>query len=414
MGSSLLLTTSFSANGQNLPWSNAFQSFQMMKSIGDEADRAVWQFWGLSQEAIAKAALSVNQMLSFQWANGDNQSIPHSYVIHSIDVKYLQQQALCTLHLMDCRLHMMANSAFSSFPHQSFSQIVSSIASSYSQLPAAIVRADKYIADVLQTGSHHWGFLSALKKEGCKAQDNGDSDYRLFFRGGNELHFHPPDYTQSPYKTVYVLAGSTVPEVNLRLAPWKPIIRGSIGYTSGQFLRDSNTPYKKDSSQSSGAFSGEISLGTKTGAAQPLASSMVGSFLGKFFHTHTPTQQLIDQSSTVGAEQALYDSDSMEFTTIGDPGVEPGNLVKVVYTDTSGTPLEADGLWLVEQVYHNIVNGEGMNGKTKLKLSRTATAYIGSEKIQGLNSSNSGSGGNSAVSGAHASGGYVRQASGTT
>jgi hypothetical protein len=399
--SSPLLRT-FSVNGNSLPWAPYFQSLQVAKSITDHADRAILHFIGMSPETIAKAALAANQNLKFQWGNGSNVSIPHSYVIHTVDLQYIQNQAMARIHLIDSRVHLLANSAFSSFPHQSFSQIVSSITKSYSGFPAAVVRADKYIADVLHTGSNHWAFLSALKREGCKAADNGDSDYRLFFKGGNELHFHPPDYTQAPYRTITI--GATLAQgLNLRMGAWKPILGGSVGYKAGNFSKDAAIPLN--------AAANETST-TKTDGAKPVPSNYVGAFLGKFFHTHHDTAQLLEKDADVGASGAVTSTNSMELTLEGDPGIEPGSLVKLVYKDPStGSPMTADGLWLVEHVFHEIHLTS--RGRTKLKLSRTPTSTVGSQKISGTDAPTAGTGNLSSTNGIFTGGGRVVTASAT-
>ncbi len=378
----------FSNGGGPLPWSPYLQSFEMKKSITDEPSRAVCTFHGISQEQIAKAALAINQNLQFRWGTGSNVSIPHNYVIHNIDLKYVGDRSLIKLHLMDCRLHMMSNSAFSAYPHKSFSDIVSAVGSSYNKLPAPVVKQDKYMKDVLQTGSHHWAFLSALKKEGCKSTSNGDSDYRLYFRGGDELHFHPPDYKQAPYRSIMVQDGTTALDLNMRLAPWKPIVKGSVGSRTTNFFRDSSTPYTSSSSQSAGS-----------GGAKPIKSTAVGAFPGKYSHSYHDNQQLIDKDSSVSAEQATYDGDSMEFTVLGDAGMEHGCTVQIVNPGT-----KSHGLWLVESVYHHIEIGEGTGtqGKTKIRVSRTS------------GSAPTGGSGGSAYSGQSTAGGSNRSASGVT
>ena len=375
------LSRTFSVDGAELPWAAYFQSLQVAKSITDHPDRAILHFLGMSPEAVQKAALAANKNLQFKWGNGNNQSIPHSYVIHAVDTQYIGTKAMARIHLIDSRVHLMANSAFSSYPHQSFSQIVSSVVKSYSGLPAPVVRADKYIADVLQTGSHHWAFLSALKREGCKASDTGNSDYRLFFRGGNELHFHPPDYTQAPYRTIQV--GSTIaPEVNLRRPPWKSILGGSVGYTSGNFSRDGAQPLS--------AKSNETSAQSQSGAT-PIPSNFTGAFLGKFFHAHHPTKPLLEKTADVGAADALHATDSLELTLEGDPGMEPGCLIRLNHKDTaSSAPMDSDGLWLVEHVFHDIY--QSSLGRTKVKLSRTKSSSVGNQPIRGLNSATAGQG----------------------
>jgi hypothetical protein len=390
------LFRTFSVNGAALPWAPFFQSLQIAKSITDHPDRAILHFIGISPEAIAKAALAAQKNLQFRWGHGPNVSIPHSYVIHTVDLQYLGQKAMARLHLIDSRVHLMANSAFSSYPHQSFSQIVQSIAKSYSGLLAPVVRADKYIADILQTGANHWAFLSALKREGCKANDNGDSDYRLYFRGGNELHFHPPDYTQAPYRTITI--GKTIaPEVNLRRPPWKVILGGSVGYTAGNFSRDGAQPMS--------ARADETAPKAKEGAT-PIPSNFTGAFLGKFFHAHHDTKPLLEKTAQIGAADALHASDSMEITLEGDPGMEPGCLVRLNYKDpATSQPMDADGLWLVEHVFHEIY--QSSLGRTKIKLSRTKSSQVGGQPISGSNAASAGQGSLSSYSGTFTGAGRV-------
>src|ERR1700745_4098396 len=188
------LDLSFAFEGQQLPWQSYFQSFECFKSISEKASQVVFSFLGVPMDAISKAALQANKNFQFRWGNGDNRSIPHDYVIHSIDHTYQGDSATVKLNLMDNRLHLMSNSAFSSYPHKFFSDIVTAGTGTYSHLPAAVVKPAKFVTNLIQTGSHHWAFLSALHREGATALADGSSDYRLFFKGGNEPHFHPPEY----------------------------------------------------------------------------------------------------------------------------------------------------------------------------------------------------------------------------
>src|ERR1700741_4851297 len=207
------LDLSFACGGNSVPWQGYFQAFEMFKSTSEKASQAVFSFLGVPPDAIARAALQANKNFQFRWGNGANRSIPHDYVIHSIDHIYRGDSATVKLNLMDNRLHMMANSAFSSYPHKSFSDIVSQVAGSYSHLPPAVVEPAKFVTNLIQTGSHHWAFLSAFYREGANAVSNGASDYRLFFKGGNELHFHPPDYKQAPYRTINLFGAELTPQV---------------------------------------------------------------------------------------------------------------------------------------------------------------------------------------------------------
>jgi hypothetical protein len=338
----------------------------MHKSITEKASQAVFHFLGVPMDAIAKAALAANKNFSFSWGNGTNRSIPHNYVVHSIDHSYLGDTAFVRLNLIDNRVHMMANSAFSSYPHQSFPDIVKAVSSTYSHLPPAVVAPAKFVTNLIQTGCHHWAFLSALYREGCTAVNDGASDFRLFFKGGNELHFHPPDYKQSPYRTINLFSASLSPMVLMRLAPWKSILGGSVGYKASSFLRDEVRPYSSATSDS--ASSGVM----------PVRSTGVGAFVGKYFRSAQHSADLVQRDAEVGASDATVAGNSLELTVEGDPGMEPGCLVTLVYRDPkTAAPTTAQGNWLVEEVYHHIVGA--VHGTTKIKVIRTAgTAGSGS------------------------------------
>lgn len=353
------LSLTFSFKGTPLPWQGYFQAFEMHKSITEKAAQAVFSFLGVPMDAIAKAALQANKNFQFRWGNGQNRSIPHDYVIHSIDHLYHGDTAMVRLNLMDNRLHLMANSAFSSYPHKSFSDIVTDVAKSYSHLPPAVVAPAKFVTNLIQTGSHHWAFLSALYREGANSSSDGSSDYRLYFKGGNELHFHPPDYKQAPYRTINLFSASLSPQVMMRLAPWKAILGGSTGFKASSFLRDEVRPYSSAATEP--ASSG----------VTPVKSNGVGAFLGKYFRSTQHTSALIERDADVGASDASVAGNSLELTLEGDPGLEPGMLVSLVYKDRrSGAPTTAEGKWLVEEVYHHIVGT--VHGTTKIKVIRTA------------------------------------------
>ena len=353
------LNLNFSFKGQPLPWQSYFQAFEMHKSITEKASQAVISFLGVPMDAIAKAALSANKNFQFRWGNGDNLSIPHDYVIHSIDHIYQGDSAVVKLNLMDNRLHMMANSAFSSYPHQSFSDIVNSVAKTYSHLPPAVVAPAKFVTNLIQTGCHHWAFLSALYREGANAVADGSSDYRLFFKGGNELHFHPPDYKQSPYRTINLFSAALSPQVMMRLSPWKSVLGGSVGYKASSFLRDEVRPYSSASSDPGSA------------GVTPVKSNGVGAFLGKYFRSAQHSATLVERDADVGASDATVAGNSLELTLEGDPGLEPGVLVSLVYKDRkTGQPTTAQGTWLVEEVYHHILGS--VHGTTKIKVIRNA------------------------------------------
>jgi hypothetical protein len=377
------LNLNFAFEGKPLPWQSYFQAFEMFKSMTEKASQAVFSFLGVPVDAIAKASLAANKNFQFRWGNGENRSIPHDYVIHSIDHIYQGDAATVKLNLMDNRLHMMANSAFSSYPHQSFSDIVKSVAGSYSHLPPAVVEPAKFLTNLVQTGCHHWAFLSALHREGANASSDGASDYRLFFKGGNELHFHPPDYKQAPYRTINLFSAALSPQVMMRLAPWKSVLGGSTGYKASSFLRDEVRPFSASSSEAT-AFSGETALGNRPAEVTPVKSTGVGAFLGKYFRSAHHSSALVERDADCGAQSATISGDSLELTLEGDPGLEPGQLVSIVYRDRqSSSPREADGLWLVEDVYHHILGS--VHGTTKFKVTRTAgTSISGGTTVPGL------------------------------
>src|SRR5215471_551989 len=158
MGGVQKLDLSFAFEGQNLPWQNYFQGFEIFKTISEKASQGIFTFLGVPSDAFSNASLQANKNFQFRWGNGENRSIPHDYVIHSIDQRYQGDSALVRLNLMDNRLHMMANSAFSSYPHQPFSDIVKNVAGTYSHLPPAVVQPSKLVTNLTQTGSHHWAF----------------------------------------------------------------------------------------------------------------------------------------------------------------------------------------------------------------------------------------------------------------
>ena len=343
----------------------------MFKSTSEKASQAVFSFLGVPPDAIARAALQANKNFQFRWGNGANRSIPHDYVIHSIDHIYRGDSATVKLNLMDNRLHMMANSAFSSYPHKSFSDIVTDVAGSYSHLPPAVVEPSKYVTNLIQTGSHHWAFLSALYREGANSVSSGASDYRLYFRGGNELHFHPPDYKQAPYRTIN-LGAELPPQVMMRLAPWKPVLGGSQGYKASTFLRDEVRPYSSAASQ--GAASSKV---TGSAEATPVKSTGVGAFPGRYLRSVQHSAALVDRDASCGAQCATSVGDSLELTVNGDPGAEPGSLVSLVYNDRlTGAPTMANGPWYVADV-HQFIQGNTY-GTTKLKVTRTAGTSGGS------------------------------------
>lgn len=369
-------------DGTALPWRSFFQAFEIRKSIDEKTDLAVLTFIGVSADAIGKAALGTAKSLTFKWGNGQNVSIPHVYVIMSVDTKYTGNHAMVRVHLCDHRVHMMANSAFSAYPHQNFASIVNTVAGSYKGLPAPVVRQDKSTTQVLQTGANHWSFLNALRTEGAVSQDSGISDYRLYFRGGNELHFHPPDYSQQPYRRIELLNGSIVPETTMRIAPWKPILGGSVGYRVSGYIRDQTQPFNTTSSGAD-AFKGDPSLSSGATAAAPIPSSATGAFLGKYLRSAGTQSDNLETDSLSSVKGSFSGANSLELTLEGDPGMEPGYLVSIGAKDrNTGQKKEADGLWLVEEVY-TLISGANI-GKTKIRVSRTNTNTIASSTTPGL------------------------------
>src|ERR1700746_2301945 len=109
MSLSQKLDLCFSFQGHPVPWQSYFQAFEMHKGITEKASQAVFHFLGVPTDAIAKTSLAANKNFQFRWGNGSNRSIPHDYVIHSIDHTYLGDTAMVRLNLMDNRLHLMAN-----------------------------------------------------------------------------------------------------------------------------------------------------------------------------------------------------------------------------------------------------------------------------------------------------------------
>jgi hypothetical protein len=233
----------FTFEGQTLDWDRYFQAFEMRKSISEKASQAVFTFLGVPMDLVAKSSLRANKNLEFGWGNPPNMSIPHNYVIHGIDQSYEGDTSIVRLNLIDNRVHLQADSAFSAYPHKSFSEIVKDVAGTYKNLPPAVVAEAKHLTNLTQTGSNHWVFLSALQREGANSKGDSSTDYRLFFKGGNELHFHAPDYKQAPYKTINLFTSTVAPDSRIRFSPWKSILGGSQGYKASTFLRDEVRPY---------------------------------------------------------------------------------------------------------------------------------------------------------------------------
>jgi hypothetical protein len=169
----------------------------------------------------------------------------------------------------------------------------------------------------------------------------------------------------------------------MRLAPWKSILGGSQGYKASTFLRDEVRPFSAQSSEKT-AFSGETGLGNRPAEVTPVKSSGVGAFLGKYYRSAHHTAALVERDADTGAQSATIAGDSLEVTIEGDPGLEPGQLVSLAFKDRlAGEPTTADGLWLVEDVYHHIPGDT--QGTTKLKVTRTAgTSTSGGTAVPGL------------------------------
>jgi hypothetical protein len=136
--------------------------------------------------------LRANKNFEFRWGNPPNMSIPHNYVIHGIDQSYECDTSIVRLNLIDNRVHLQANSAFSAYPHKSFSEIVKDVAGTYKNLPPAVVAEVKHLTDLTQTGSNHWAFLSALQREEPIPKVTAQPITGSYLRAATSCIFIPP------------------------------------------------------------------------------------------------------------------------------------------------------------------------------------------------------------------------------
>lgn len=319
----------------------------------------------LDIEMFLALGLTNGSDIAFRWGYDKNiMSHWHHYALLNADIDVQANQSTVVLTLCDYSIHLRTNSCFASYIQNRQSEIVTQIASSYSLLPASVVKTSAVPQDYYQHGETDWDFLVRNCADAI-SEGEQQGDYRLWWKCGNELHFHPPDYTQKPYRHARVSGGTDSQKFTLRMSPFKRSLLGGGLFQQRGFLRDSVSPYTKNSTPEE--LLGKIMISKRELPDSSISSTRPNSFHGIYKYDEGSTKAIIDSGSVGEFYKAYSSTYEIEIFFQNDPQLEPGSLI-YVSTSRNIKPYVAEGLWLVESVFHTVLPGEV--GMTTSRLSR--------------------------------------------
>lgn len=360
----MLSIREFKLNGKILTdWVHPFQKMELYKSMDTSVSIGIFTFVDLSVDLFLAETMKYGDKFEFRWGLDDKKcSHWHSYVIINSDIVKSGEGAMLTITVCDNSFHLKCNSAFSSYPNVSKSDLVTSIINSYKpMLPDAVVKKSNDSFTYLQTGENDWDFLLRNLNNSISNDDYGD--YRLFWKDGNELHFHPPDYTQAPYRNISISNSSSCMRYKLRISMFKrSLYGGELSKVTG-CLRDEIEFHTSDQKRTD--YESKNSLSNRDIEDLSKKANRFGAFHGKYQFSETNTEQFIDNVAKNQLSKAYSRTYELEINIEGDPLMEPGSLIQVV--DAKDQYID-EGLWLVEEVFH-VVN-KGQSHLTTAKLSR--------------------------------------------
>lgn len=350
----------FKLNGKLKPkWGRLMEKMELdISSIGEFQGipgRSVGalRFVDPVYEEIAGDWLSGENVLEVRWGMGDDAVSPwYSFIIFNADLQYFPSGgSVVHFHLMDHGIRMENDSRFKAFSGVPFSKVVSGIAKLY-KLPEAVVEETAIEDTYIQAGDSDWEFLSRYLPGQAKKKDNSGG-YRLFFRNGNEIHFHAPDYAQKAYRSFNIMSGAVGCSFTMRTNPFKRAKAGGEGVSVVGYDRDTLEFFESsfDTSKVTGKFTGRQDL-KLVGEAKT-----TGAKSGNIFHGLVGKSKGEKQASGL-FYSAFLDGHKAELKWVDDPLLAPGHLV-YINAKVGEKSLTGEGLWLVDRVRRKISHNSG-------------------------------------------------------
>jgi hypothetical protein len=356
----------FKLNGKVLDdWSAAFRGMELYKAMNSSLSLGTLTFSDTNVELFLGLGLKEGDEFSFRWGYDEKKSSHwHTYAVLNADLDVEGELGTLSLTIVDYSIHYRANSAHSAFVEETQDKLVQSIATGYKSFLPPVTVPSMGKSTYYQTGETDWDFL-VKNTAGAVTQGTKVGDYRLFWKTGNELHFHPPDYGQEPYRTVQIMGGSSTAKAKLRVSPFKRALKGGELFRETGFLRDTIAPFSFDAKRA--LIEGKRTISTRDLRDVSAVSQREGAFHGQYRFNESADGALVEESSTDNLFKAYSDTYELEIYVEGDPRMEPGSLI-YVSSVRYNKPVIIEGLWLIESVYHRVEGGQ--MSQTTARLSR--------------------------------------------
>ncbi len=347
--------------------SQTFLKMELFRSMNSSLSMGVLTFVDAQIDRIVSMGLNTSSNITFRWGYNENLSSNwNTYSILGIDAENSGSVTHVYITICDQSIHLRSNSSFRSFDPCSKSQLIHQVIEPYLELPnnsiiQPIVRETNDLFSYLQCGETDWDMLLKYTT-GSMSTDNSIGDYRLYWKNGHELHFHPPDYEQQPYINIPIGGYSDNQQYKLRISPFKRSLKGGqLTKVSGN-IRDTQKHVTFDSTFDT-SIQGKpmiVSQEIKDGAYNVSPNNI---FHGIYHYSEMDQEILIEHLSNEKLFQAYSDTYELEIYTFDNPRIEPGLLINVV---PHATQTILDGIWLVESVFHNISMGDDCYSTIKL------------------------------------------------
>lgn len=348
-------------------WIHSFMGMELYKSMDSSASIGVLTFVDLDTDVVLAEVMKYGDRLEFRWGLDEKRcSHLHTYVVINADVVKTGEGSITTLTICDQSFHLRCNSAFSSYSNATKSSLVKQVVQTYQTFPPAIVSDSNDTAfTYVQAGENDWDFLLRNTVHSITADSAQYGDYRLFWKYGNELHFHPPDYSQFPYRKISISNNSSCMKYKMRVSMFKRSLQGGELSRVTGFLRDEVIPYTVDRTRFDMQGGGTVTLSNRDKMDMSYNSNRTGGFHGLYQFSERDRELFLDNVAKNQLCKAYSNTYELELYLEGDPMMEPGSLVQV--TSWRDNYMD-EGLWLVESVFHTIQKGQSHT--TTVKMSR--------------------------------------------
>lgn len=336
--------------------------------MGEEMSHGYIEFYDPEFYIVGGTLLQKGAKFSFKWGPTDRAATPwQNYIVYDVECVYNPRGgATVFVYICDNRVRLLLDSAFHTYRGTPFSGVVEEIAKSYN-LPDPVIEPTLISKDWYQCGEKDWTFMNwETPRQVSSGKQIGD--YRLFFKHGNELHFHPPDFEQDAYRTINIHGSTILDKFRIKGKPFESAIGGGEAVTIHGYNYDKLETLQSTQGRDNIEDQSITALASKEFRRLTQTGRNPRTFTGAYKVEASENEEEIEAIAKASFQKRFNQSYWAETRIQSDPKIQPGVLV-YVSTAIDGKPLMGEGLWLVETVHHEIPKSQ--EGITRILLSRS-------------------------------------------